>query len=165
MGFFEDEEVADLRDAEVDPFAIPVGTTPVYVEKSEVLDHKGEKVWVITFREAREVNGKPSFKRHTEWLRHPRYVQEESKKNWRRGKIKQVLTALGIPATRLNEANPEDVLGIQGNLRLYEKNGFKQFGKFDKTESGSAGDGLVSGTPDIGDLNMLAGAGANDYFN
>lgn len=165
MGFFEDEDISDLKNAEVDPFAIPVGTTPVYVEKSEVIDNKDEKVWVITFREAREVNGKPSFKRHSEWLRHPRYVAEESKKNWRRGKIKQVLTALGIPANRLNEVEPEEVLGIQGTIKLYEKNGYKQFGKFDVSTSGQAGDGLVTGTPDLDGLKVFAKAGADDYFS
>lgn len=164
MGFFEDEDVADLKNAEVDPFAIPVGTTPVYVEKSEIIDNKGEKVWVITFREAREVNGKPSFKRHSEWLRHPRYVQEESKKNWRRGKIKQVLTALGVPVTQLNTAETEDVLGVQGALKLYEKNGYKQWGSFKKSESGGPGDGLVTGETESYVTAAMATAGSDDYF-
>jgi hypothetical protein len=162
MAFFEDEEVEDLANVEVDPFSIPVGKdVPTYVEKSEIIkDKNNEPVWVVTWREALAgPNGKPSNRRHSEWLRHPKFVTEETKKQWRRQKIKQVLVPLGVNPRELNQVEPEDVLGVQGTLRLYEKNGYKQFGRFRKTAD-SAADEVMQGEPA---LSIPSDSGYSDY--
>lgn len=160
MGFFEDDEVEDWGKVDTDPFAIPSGVdTDCFVEKAFVKDMGDERVVIITWKDSQ------SDRRHSEFLKHPRYAKHDDPeklrliKGFRRSHIVKVLTSLGVRQNEIESVDIDDLRGIRGTLRLYtDKAGYKKFGRF------KVSDAINENDPLLNMESIAAGATEESYF-
>ena len=132
MGFLND---LGLENVEADPNHIADGTYPAYVFGSEVrLKKDHSKSWVLTYKIAPEA-AKHSGQTQAEWFDlEPKGENAELKKSF----LKKRILSLGVPESKINEVNPDDLIGIKVSLKIIHKNGYQNVGDISLADGVSA---------------------------
>lgn len=132
MGFLND---LGLDSVEADPNHIADGLYPAFVYGSEVRLKKDQtKSWVLTYKIAPEA-AKHSGQTQAEWFDlEPKGENAELKKSF----LKKRILSLGVPESKINEVNPDDLIGIKVNVKIVHRNGYQNVGDVTVTEGTTA---------------------------
>lgn len=119
MGFLND---LDIENTEADPDALPDGKYPGWLFESKILTKKdGSKTsLVLTYKVDKDFDPKFANRKAQEWFQ-LKPVPSEQQKAW----LKRRLVSLGIPESKMNEIEPDDLIGIAVTFGVKNSNGYK----------------------------------------
>lgn len=144
MSIFGDLDIANAQD---DPFSVAPGTYPATVSDVEVKDNKDKTLkglWITYTVQGEQETGK----KVTEWKTIPSPVDPKnpSAQDQRdMSFLKMRLKSLGVPETRMNTLQPEDLVGTDVVITVKKNGGYTNITKVEIYTGSDLSDAVSDG--------------------